>query len=509
VNLDDTIIAWATGRASLARRDDPGAAARMAIIRATGPGVFESSHALANLLTPPPAPPRSAFGGGAICGRSMLALGDASLSVRWIAARGPRTYSGQDTLELLVPAGPVIVPRVLAVLRGARGAPGASADGAVVRDAEPGEFTARAFFLGRLSLAQAEGVARTIAAQSREALQAARAMRDDDGAAAARLAAWRDEAAMLLALVEAGIDFADQEGVVAIAPQELHARATALASSLHAAAGDAGGSTIAPTAEPIVVLLGPPNAGKSTLFNALTASETGTAPGTSSDRAEASLVSPIAGTTRDARSAPWSMHVPGLGVVHLRLVDAPGLDIASDDALDIAAQARTHAALREANLALLCDEHARFDDLAAVASREDRNLPTVRVRTKADRAAAPSPHAVNICALTGHGLDALRTAVTQALWPTTTPTPTPTPTLAPAATPTGEVMLLPAHRAALHAAATHLRAAASCATDHRASDPALIAADLRAALDALGPLTGDVPPDDILGRIFGSFCIGK
>jgi tRNA modification GTPase len=482
VNLDDTIIAWATGRASLARVDDAAGPARVAIIRATGPGVFRTpgsdaaARALVDVLDPSPSPPPA----GAICGRSQIRLDGAMLPVRWIAARGPRTYSGQDTLELLIPAGPVIVPLVLAAMRAVPG----------VRDAEPGEFSARAFFLGRLSLAQAEAVARTISAQSRAALAAARALRDDEGAAAARLAAWRDEAATLLALVEAGIDFADQEGVVAIAPQELHARAMILAGALRDAAGDAMPAALAPSGEPAVMLLGPPNAGKSTLFNALAGAAV-----------DASLVSPIAGTTRDARTAPWPMHVPGLGPVRARLIDAPGLDITSTDALDRAAQARTHAALREASLALLCDPHANFAPLAAVAG----STPALCIRTKADRAATASTSSLSVCALTGHGLDALRIAVAQALWPTDAAAASEH-DLAAAA---GEVMLLPAHRAALHSAALHLRAAATHTQTRANPEPALIAADLRAALDALGPLTGDIPPDEILGRIFGSFCIGK
>ncbi|MEM1099723.1 MAG: GTPase [Planctomycetota bacterium] len=168
---------------------------------------------------------------------------------------GPRSYTGDDTAELQLPGHPALLERVLRQ---------AFALGA--RSAEPGEFTFRAWQNGKLDLLEAEGIAALIAARSDAQLAAARSLHQRDlGHVADQLAATLTDA---LALVEAGIDFTDQEDVVPIPPDALHAKLETLAAQLDELLRGAR-SWSALEALPRVVLAGPPSVGKSTLFNAL------------------------------------------------------------------------------------------------------------------------------------------------------------------------------------------------------------------------------------------------
>ncbi len=157
--------------------------------------------------------------------RARLDLGGAELPALCAWYGEGASYSGDPGFELLIPGNPALVARVLARLLAIDG----------VRTAEPGEFTARALLGGRLSLAQAEGVGAMVAAQNDEQLNAARlALGGESGRA---FVAWAEELASLSALVEAGIDFTDQEDVVAIAPRELGARLRALRDAILSRAG--------------------------------------------------------------------------------------------------------------------------------------------------------------------------------------------------------------------------------------------------------------------------------
>jgi tRNA modification GTPase len=372
------------------------------------------------------------------------------------SAKGPRTYTGEDTLEVLVPGNPHLVRRVLARLCEVEG----------VRPAEPGEFSQRAYLNGKMTLEQAEGVAAVIAADHAEQLAAAEAMLN--GAAGAGYRLWAEETATLLALVEAGIDFTDQEGVVAIEPRVLRERVERLRAAIDHHLGGAAGREMART-RTRVALVGPPNAGKSTLFNALL------------ERGRA-VVSPVAGTTRDVLSEPLTLAVPGREALEVDLLDLPGLDqtAAGSDALG---QAAAREALADAQVRVQCCETGRFEDLPLPA-----NTRTVRVRTKADRPGWVEGAEVAVCALTGAGVDRLRSLIAGA---------------AGHAGGGGMGVVVARH-------ARSLRAAAESLTRVDAGGPAEVAAHhLRGALDSLGEISGAVPPDEVIGRIFASFCIGK
>lgn len=378
------------------------------------------------------------------------------------AMPGPRSFTGEDAFELLVAGHVELVERIERALL-ARGG---------CRRAAPGEFSLRAFLNGRIDLTQAEGIAATIAATSDAELAAARGL--IEGTLGARVRALADRLARDLALVEAGIDFTDQEDVVAIAPEELARDLDALIGSIDALLGGAGGRESL-EGLPAIVLTGPPNAGKSTLFNALLG------------RTRA-VAAPIAGTTRDLLVE--RVRLPG-GVEAL-LVDAAGLDASSEpiDALDGAARAIARTAVAGAELVLRCEPVDGRTQLAAGGAEE------ILVRTKADLGGAADA-GLAVSARTGAGIDALRAALAQRL-------------LARRAAAEGERVVLQArHRELLASSSSSLRAARELVALRGSSDPELVAARLRAALDELGGITGAIAPDEVLGRIFASFCVGK
>ena len=436
--VGDTITALAS---------PPGRSPR-ALIRISGPHTL---HLLASHLGP---------SGTSVAGCRLARLHSLNLPILLTTSIAPHSYTGEDAAEILLPGNPVLVDRILQLFN----------EHPNVRPATPGEFTARAYLNGKLTLNQAEGVAATIAAQNDSQLAAARDLLS--GATGSHYRQWAEELATLLALVEAGIDFSDQEDVVAIPTTQLRSRLATLLQAIEALAGTA---TEARRSLPRIVLAGAPNAGKSTLFNALLG------------RPRA-VVSPIAGTTRDALEEPLdlSRDCPGAGPI--LLVDLAGLDDAPGGTIHSQMQSIAAKAIESADAVLHCDPSGRFPQLATQS-------PIIRVRTKADlplratggRSGTPVPH-TQVCALDGWNLATLRRAI------------------ADAATWHGGsaiAAVFPRHRRALAETQLHIREAIM------QSGAELTAGSLRLALDSLGELTGRISPDELLGRIFSTFCIGK
>ena len=385
------------------------------------------------------------------------------LPIALLIARAPRSYTGEDTAELVIPGNPPLAERVLNALL----------DAGATR-AEPGAFSARAYLAGKLSLEQAEGIASLIAADRDEDMAAARAVLE--GITGQRYANWLDRGAHLLALVEAGVDFTDQEDVVPIAPADLRAQLAMILDEIEAHLGpDA--ATEADRTAPVVVLAGPPNAGKSTLFNALLGHQR-------------SVVSDTAGTTRDAIEEPLDLSADAAGAGEITLVDLAGIGDRATDPLDAEAQRRARAHVESADLVVACDPEGRFTNAPT-------DTPVLRVNTKADQAHGALAGAdVAVCALDGWQVDALRRAIADAT------------TRAGGAS---RAVVVPRHRRALREAAAGLeRAIAAVDPGARALDmPELVAGELRTALDALGSICGRVTPDDVIGRVFAAFCVGK
>lgn len=368
------------------------------------------------------------------------------------------SYTGEEVVELHLPGSPLLADLVLRELL-ARGA----------RLAEPGEFTARAFFSGRLDLAEAEGVAAAISAGSQRELQAAQRL--FQGELTRRVKPLCDRLAELLALTEAGIDFAEED-IRFITPVELAGSAAALAESLRELLQSSVRFERL-SHEPVVVLAGRANAGKSTLLNALCG-------------AERVVVSPIAGTTRDAISAP--LDLPRGRVL---LVDIAGLDDAAPSAGVIERQMHKQSlhAVMAADVVLWvreCGDHRPPLSLPAV--------PACEVLTKIDvQPAAEPPRAggVAVSAQSGAGMPLLRQRLDSLAF--------------------GES----GSAGALAINARHVTQIETAIADLERVQHSLQAGDelaaleLREALDALGQITGIVSPDEVLGRVFSSFCIGK
>lgn len=392
----------------------------------------------------------------------------------------PHSYTGDDLVEIAAHGSPIVLDAILrtALARGAR-------------LAEPGEFTQRAFLSGRIDLTQAEAVHDLIAAQTLD--QARSAAQQLGGALSRRVAPAKGSLLHLIALLEAGMDFASGEldDVDIVPAAQIASSIDLVIAPLEAlAATFARGALLRNGAA--IAIIGRPNAGKSSLFNRLL----------ERDRA---IVTPLPGTTRDTLEESLS-----LAGIPIRLIDTaglrearrgprldpemPGADVDQAEALGIA---RTHTALADADLVLLVRDATQPltpDDLALTASISGR--PHLIIDNKMDLlpAAEPVAPAIPTSAQTGKGLDALRSAILSQLGSTGS------------IAETGQLnnlrqqQAITATLAALHAAA----ASNASGLPHE-----MILLDLHTALRALDSLTGATTPDDILARIFSTFCIGK
>ncbi len=384
--------------------------------------------------------------------------------------RAPHSYTREDMVEINAHggAGPLAAILEACIAAGAR-------------LARPGEFTLRAFLNGRIDLVQAEAVIDLIRARTRDALLAANAAAG--GRLSRELHAMRDRIRHALAHIEAAVDFPEEDLPDLVTP--------ALLEGLHQTLRDM--RVLLETADAgrlvregaVVAIAGRPNVGKSSLFNALV-------------RDARAIVSAHAGTTRD-RIEEY-ITVAGVPV---RLVDMAGLRVTEDEVERIGVD-RARDALQAANLVLF------VTDAALPATEEDREIardlaalttPVVLVLNKVDLAPevsaptlAPAPAGVcRVSALTGEGLHELEAVL-------------------------GRLLLGGAHIAADQAMITRLHQKDSLRRAVEALDrmldapdqsPEFLAIDLREALHALGEITGETTPEDLLEIIFSSFCIGK
>jgi tRNA modification GTPase len=384
--------------------------------------------------------------------------------VTWF--QGPNSYTAEDVVEIAAHGAPVLLDYLLRACIG-RGA----------RLAEPGEFTQRAFLAGRLDLTQAEAVHDLI--ESTTLHQARVAARQLGGALSRQVAPVKEKLIHLIATLEAGIDFAEDD--IDLLPQdEIAARIGDVQAPLAALEKTFSYGRIVREGFTLAIV-GRPNAGKSSLFNRLI----------ERDRA---IVTATPGTTRDL-----VMERVSLEGIPVELIDTAGLRNATDEAETIGI-AKSREAMAEADIVLLViDATAPLhpEDEATIAAHSDR--PLLIALNKRDLASGASLHghmhaAVATSALTGDGLPELRQALLS---------------LITSGAPTGDTALLTNLRQqqAISGALAAL-ARARKAVDH-AIPHEMVLLDLYESLQALDNLTGATTSDDILHLIFSTFCIGK
>jgi tRNA modification GTPase len=440
----------------------------------------------------------------ALCGRELearkahlLPFADASGEpidtglALWFA--GPHSYTGEDVLELQGHGGPVVMQMLLERVL-------ASVPGAALRLARPGEFTERAFLNDKLDLAQAEAVADLIDASSAQAARSA--SRSLAGVFSQQVHALVEQLIELRMLVEATLDFPEEE-IDFLERSDARGRLTAARDSLETLMAQARQGAL--LREGLhVVLAGAPNVGKSSLLNALAG-------------AEVAIVTPVAGTTRDR--IEQAIQIEGVPLV---VVDTAGLRDTTDEVERIGIE-RTLQSVARADVVIRLGEAVANDPqepgeqphvrqaasdrvgTAIQASAADAVLaahlppgtPVLQVWNKidlVDQAPRATHDAVWISARTGAGLDALRaTLLRLAGWQ---------------GAGEGLFMARERHLQALRDAREHLAAAHGHA-QRRDEVLDLFAEELRLAQEALNRITGEFGSDDLLGVIFGRFCIGK
>jgi len=465
--LNDTICAIATplgeGGVGVVRVSGEKAvdvASGLVALRSGAPLLSAASHVLhrADLLDPTDS-------------RRHAPLDDALVAVM----RGPRSYTGEDVVELQCHGGVVILQTICeALIR------------AGARLAEPGEFTKRAFLNGRLDLAQAEAVLDTIRAKTTGSLRIAQEQLR--GALSVEIDAVRERLIGLLAHVEAGIDFVEED--IAFIP------AVELTAGLRLA-HEAVGRLLAHSREGRILregvtaaIIGRPNVGKSSLLNALL-------------KADRAIVTPIPGTTRDVLEEV--LNIRGIPV---RLLDTAGIRETADP-VEQEGVRRSRVAQEQADLLLIVldgsapltsDDRILLEDACPNVDRKwlvvvnKTDLPS-RIDPALLPSVGPDCAVTRISAKTGDGLDDLRDRIRALL-------------IRPDFE-TRETVLVThlRHQAALRRTHDAMTAALASVEARQAGE--LIAMDLRAAIDALGEITGAVSTDDILDRIFKEFCIGK
>lgn len=378
----------------------------------------------------------------------------------------PHSYTGEDVLELHGHGGQAVLQRLLNRCLGLG-----------ARVAEPGEFTRRAFLNGKLDLAQAEAVADLIEARSDAAARSA--VRSLQGDFSREIRALVSEVTALRTLVEACIDF-PEEGIEHLPPPETRNRVELLRKRLADVTSSARrGSLLREGAR--VALIGRPNVGKSSLLNRLAGEEV-------------AIVTAVPGTTRDVIRQELL-----LDGIPIHILDTAGLRDPGDQIERLGIE-RTRTVIQQAELMLFisdAQEGLTADDIKLLAETPS-DIPRLVVLNKVDLSASVKPGAsdsahgrqIRVSAVTGSGMDALRAEVLLALgWRVDEE---------------GTFLARTRHLDALRRAGAHLDQAGT-----HTQDLELVAEELRLSQRCLGEITGEVTADDLLGKIFAEFCIGK
>ena len=428
--MTDTIFALSSGAPP----------AGIGIIRISGPAAGSAMRALVGGL---PEPRLARLGllrdprDGALLDRALLL---------WFP--GPATVTGEDLAELHCHGGRAVIAAVEDALAALPG----------LRRAEPGEFTRRAFLNGRMDLNAVEGLADLLAAETQQQRRAALLMAE--GHFSRRIEAWQLRLLDLSAMAEAALDFSDEDDVPGAGIEiRIQQGLTDLAAQVEAVLA-------APSAERLrdgvrVVLAGPPNAGKSTLLNALVGRD-------------AAIVSDIAGTTRDRIEVPAA-----LGGTAFLFTDTAGLRSETGDAIEAIGIGRARAALAAADIILWLgapDELPREDALLIAAQCDLRGSADVRP-------------GLSVSAHTGEGMETLVGALLDRAT-----------SLLPGE---GEYALHERQRTGVAQLHEHLSAATG------AADLLIVAEEMRQARDVIDAITGRAGVEDMLDRLFAGFCIGK
>jgi len=397
----------------------------------------------------------------------------------------PHSFTGEDVLELQAHGGPVVLQLLLArCLQAAAEMDTTTQTPRLpgLRVALPGEFSERAFLNDKIDLAQAEAIADLIDASTEAAARSA--SRSLSGAFSQEIHSLRDALIHLRMLVEATLDFPEEE-IDFLRKADAHGQLSKLQQTLQAVLQRARQGAL--LREGIkVVIAGQPNAGKSSLLNALAG-------------AELAIVTPVAGTTRD--KVQQTIQIEGVPV---HVIDTAGLR-ESDDEVEKIGIARAWDAIEGADAVLFLHDLTRInateyiaDDAliaGAIAQKLSKTVPVIDIWNKADASvAAVRDTGLTLSAKTGAGLDDLRRKLLDvAGWQSA---------------PEGVFIARERHVQALRTVDAHLDEAAAH-LDAQAQSLDLLAEELRLAQNALSEITGEFTSDDLLGVIFSSFCIGK
>jgi tRNA modification GTPase len=435
----DTIFALSTARGR----------AGIAVVRLSGGQAGPALRAL-HVIPPPPRRARVALirdvGTGELLDQALIL---------WLP--GPRSFTGEDMAELHIHGGPAVIAAVLGALSHVPGC----------RLAEPGEFSRRAFEYGKLDLAEVEGLADLVAAET--AAQRRQALRQLDGAMGRAMEIWAGKLLRSLAHIEAAIDFPDEDLPEALVAS-MRVTVDAVAAEIGIALADRHrGERLRDGLS--IALIGPPNSGKSSLLNYLVGRE-------------AAIVSAVAGTTRDVIEVQLELN--GYPVL---LADTAGLrDSADPVEREGIRRARARAAAADLAVLVLDASDSVSREITMIHDPAEAPAPLLTIWNKSDLAPPPAG-GIGVSARTGAGIKALIEILC------------------------GEAERIFGGEPALVTRQRHRVAFEDCALAlgrvMTGVEPALIAEDLRLAVRALGRVTGKVDVEDVLDVIFRDFCIGK